>query len=174
MGTLIIFPMTALLIIIFCPESPIWLLSKGMEEEARKALKRLRSVENSDIIQAEFTRIERSIKLMPKANESEETTIFKSIKTNLAILKSPSFFKPFSFLLVIFCITLEWSGFQAIAMYMVPMLKYVCTVCLFEFCRSYVCRTCRIRVDTLYCIPGSGSRDLDPNPNPNLESGSGI
>ena len=90
------------------------------------ALTRLRGAENSDIIRAEFNRISTNLKIIQKENEishQNKKSWISPIKHFFHLLVDPTFIKPFSFLLVVFCLALEWGGFPAIAYYMVPLLK---------------------------------------------------
>ena len=121
-------PAAAFIMLFFCPETPVWLLSKGKNEEAKKVLKRLRGIENTDIIQIEYDRISANICANElgknEQNESSRstTTCMSSIKRFFCLLVDPTFIKPLSFLLVIFCFGFEWTGFPAIGFYMVPLL----------------------------------------------------
>ena len=124
MGVIIVVPATTLFLLFFCPESPVWLLSKGRDEEAKKALTRLRGADNADIIQAEFNRISTNWKIIQKESEIDqnEITLAPKISQFFSLFIDPTFVKPFSYLLMIFCLGFEWTGFPAIGFYMVPLL----------------------------------------------------
>ena len=110
-------PLVSILILIFCPESPVWLMTKERENEAKNSLEKLRGPDNVDIVEAEFNRIKMNIKVEAKEDEVTEK------KNILNTLFDPSFLKPFSLLLLVFCINLEWCGVAAVAFYMVPVLE---------------------------------------------------
>lgn len=111
--------------LLFCPETPVWYVSKGREDEAKLSLSKLRGEQNSDIVQAEFNRISLNCKIMEKEREIHGADVKESVFQEIKSLATdPTFLKPFGFLLVIWCIGFEWSGFPAIAFYMVPLLKY--------------------------------------------------
>ena len=96
--------------------------TKGQKEEARKSLERLRDSINEDVIEAELERISKNIDSDLNENQTAVNNNFQSIKEYFGLLVDPSFMKPISFLIVVFCIALEWSAFSAIAFYMVTIL----------------------------------------------------
>jgi len=122
-GLVAIFPVCCFVMLLFCPETPVWYIIKGREEDAKKALQKLRGDQNADIVDAEFNRISLSFKIIEKEKEinGKKMSTFQEIKS---LCSDVSFLKPFGFLLVIFCVGFEWTGFPAIAFYMVPLLKY--------------------------------------------------
>jgi len=125
-GIVAIAPVSCFVTLLFCPETPVWLLSKGKEEEAKEALTRLRGKDNQDIIQAEFNRISLNLKIQEKERELNQLGSKSSpnkIKEMFRLTSDLTFLKPFGFLLVIFCVGFEWTGLPAIAFYMVPLLK---------------------------------------------------
>ena len=93
----------------------------GREEDAKQSLIKLRGRQNQDIIDAEFNRIALSLKIEEKEMKinaaTEKKGLLDMIPTEL------SFWKPFSFLLLVFPISLEWTGLPAIAFYMVSLLQ---------------------------------------------------
>ena len=93
----------------------------GQKEEARNSLERLRDSINEDVIEAEMERISKNIDSDLNENNTANNN-FQSIKEYFGLLVDPSFMKPISFLIVVFCIALEWSAFSAIAFYMVTIL----------------------------------------------------
>ena len=127
-GGTIFGPIVCFLILLFCPETPTWYISKGRDEEAKEALEKLRGAENQDIIEAEFNRISLNQKIQEKEREidndqEEKLSKVQAFKRKFHLLIDPGFIKPFGFLMLIFLIGLEWGGFPAIAFYMVPLLK---------------------------------------------------
>ena len=50
-------PLICFVLLLFCPESPSWLLSKGNEIEARKSLQKLRGANHEKMIESELFRI---------------------------------------------------------------------------------------------------------------------
>ena len=94
----------------------------GQKEEARNSLERLRDSINEDVIEAELERISKNIDSDLNENQTAANNNFQSIKEYFFLLVDPSFIKPISFLIVVFCIALEWSAFSAIAFYMVTIL----------------------------------------------------
>merc|ERR1712018_383131 len=99
---------------------------------------------HTDIIDAEMFRISMNLKMMAKdydSNDQKSSSIF-------SLLTDSGFWKPLGVLLFVFCIGHEWTGFIAIAFYIVPLLvsaqipldPYWATVLLnsFQFALSLV------------------------------------
>ena len=55
--SLMFLPLMCFVLLLFCPESPSWLLSKGNEIEARKSLQKLRGANHEKMIESELFRI---------------------------------------------------------------------------------------------------------------------
>ena len=55
--SLMFLPLICFVLLLFCPESPSWLLSKGNEIEARKSLQKLRGANHEKMIESELFRI---------------------------------------------------------------------------------------------------------------------
>lgn len=118
-GITALVPLMTILILFFCPESPVWLMTKEREDEAKNSLHKLRGQDNTDIVEAEFNRIKMNVKIEAKEEEAtEKSKIFD-------ILTDPTFTKPFALLFLVFCVNFEWCGLAAVAFYIVPLLKYV-------------------------------------------------
>ena len=110
-------PVICCICLSFCPESPVWYMTKNRLEEAKAVLTKLRGSEAEDIIKIEFDRILYSVKTLQKEDESE-------IKMGLwsKIPKTGSFWKPFGFLVVVFN-ALQWGGLPALGFYMISLLQ---------------------------------------------------
>ena len=63
-GSTIIIPIICFVIVLFCPESSAWLLSKGKEWEARQSLEKLRGANHVGIIDAELFRISATLQMV--------------------------------------------------------------------------------------------------------------
>ena len=123
MGAVVIVPFCCFFILLFSPESPVWYLVKGREEEAKEALKRLRGATNMDVVDAEFNRIMLNLKMEDKEKEMCSTGNDSRLKEYWKVCTDMAFLKPFGFLMVIFLLGMEWTGLPAIAFYMVTLLK---------------------------------------------------
>ena len=101
-------------------------LIKLTRTREHETILRLRGSENMDIVESEYNRIALCIKIEEKENEfnnSSEKTESKFKQMTSKIPTDTSFWKPFGFLMVLFSVGLEWTGFPAIGFYMVPLLK---------------------------------------------------
>ena len=79
-GSTIIIPIICFVIVLFCPESPAWLMSKGKEAEARKSLERLRGAKHVGIIDAELFRISTNLQMMKWDQEDTKVPIIYFIE----------------------------------------------------------------------------------------------
>ena len=113
---------TIFLVAVFVPESPIWLAMHNRIDDARASLTTLRG--NQLVIESELRRIQSSLEEQRKEEylEKEANGCCSGFKEIFDVLKDTTFLKPFSFLLFIFCVGLEWTGLPAIAFYMVGLL----------------------------------------------------
>jgi len=119
-GVTIIAPLTCFILLMMCPESPTWLIFKSDEDEARKALIKLRGqndMDNDIIIQEEFERILVYKELKLQSEEHQES-VLKRVKS----MFDPTFVKPFGFLLVLTIVGVLLCGGPIISYYKVPLL----------------------------------------------------
>ena len=79
-GSTVIIPIICFVIILFCPESPAWLMSKGKEAEARKSLEQLRGAKHVGIIEAELFRISTNLQMMKWDQKDSKGQIIYFIK----------------------------------------------------------------------------------------------
>jgi hypothetical protein len=109
------------LVILFVPESPIWLLMKNKTDEAKASLFKLRG--NMLVVESEFNRMQKGLEQQTSESLSvQEAESCSGLREIVTVLKDKSFLKPFAILLVLFCIGFEWAGLPFIAYYMVGIL----------------------------------------------------
>ena len=104
------------------PETPAWLMSKGREVEAKKALNKLRGKNNSEIINSELDCIKQNMLQAQQNIKNTNTCTLDLVKKYLTILTDSTFMKPFGVLLVIFPYALNWTGIDAVQFYFVSIL----------------------------------------------------
>ena len=120
-GILTMFPLVSFIsVVIFCPESPIWLLTRGKDDQAEKSLILLRGEDT--VVKNELKRI--------KAGLSEVEMAFKvqgghKSGTNemLDLFKDRAFLKPFGILAFLFVFAVNWGGTPALAFYLITLLQ---------------------------------------------------
>ena len=128
-GSILVAPIGCVVLLTFCPETPTWLISQGRDDEAKKALIKLRGISNMDIVEAEFNRIVFNLMLQQKLqlveNNGEEKLPGKleAIKDGCKFFANPTFVKPFAYLCAVFLVGIEMCGFPTIGFYMVPLLQ---------------------------------------------------
>ena len=112
-------PIVCFTCLIFCPESPVWYMTKGMDYEAKKSLIKLRGEENMDIVLREYNRIALNVHApVDEAVETEKNVFQKT----MSLLTDVTFLKPFALLAMIFFLGLGWTGLPAMGFYMTPLL----------------------------------------------------
>lgn len=123
------FPAISVLLVFWLvPDSPVWLLIKNRENDARKALMILRGNEHVADLELKAIRdnLEHQINLEKEVLEEEKrdgTRWYSGLLEIYNSFRDSTFLKPFGVLLVMFCIGLEWAGLPAIAFYMVNLLE---------------------------------------------------
>ena len=112
-------PLVSFGIVFISPESPVWLMTKNREEEARQALVKLRGEHNTDIIADDILRMKANIQKDGDVQELER----KSITGTMALILDPTFLKPF-FVILLFFFCLDWGGAVPIQFYAVSILEH--------------------------------------------------
>ena len=115
-----IIPLMSFIIVSVSPESPVWLLTKNRDKEARQALEKLRGKVNIDIIDDDISRIK--INIQEEEEEVEDKSKLHHIKDLMNCIIDPTFFKPFLLILLLLS-NLDWGGIVPAQFYVVPILK---------------------------------------------------
>lgn len=118
------FPILVIILVtIFVPESPIWLIMNNKHSDAKESLMKLRAG-SKFIVEIESMRMQNALE-QQNAELKEDTTDHEYCSGILEVfnaLRDKCFLKPFMILLVLFCIGFEWAGLPFIAYYMVGIL----------------------------------------------------
>ncbi|KAJ0171209.1 hypothetical protein K1T71_013408 [Dendrolimus kikuchii] len=108
-----VFPALTVVLLLFIPESPTWLISKGSLEDGAKSFCWLRGY--SDEAKVELRAIidsKKAIDANPKP----------SWKDKLNNFKSPELIKPL-FIMIVFYVTCQFSGVNAVAFYSIEIVE---------------------------------------------------
>ena len=107
-----------------CSSDKQMFMLEGRDKEGKQALERLRGANNIDIIEAEFNMIMINLKNEEKEMSiNNESSCKSQMKDMCNFLTDMTFLKPFAYLMFVFLIGMEWTGFPAIAFYMVSLLR---------------------------------------------------
>ncbi|XP_040570679.1 facilitated trehalose transporter Tret1 isoform X2 [Lepeophtheirus salmonis] len=119
---LIALPVLSGIFLFMAPDSPVWLLQKGREEEAFKSLSYFRN----DIfeVEKEMELIKMSF-LATQFNKSESKGFMEESQRKLKRFKSPEFIKPLLICITLTAVFVEWNGIGAISFYMVNFIERV-------------------------------------------------
>ena len=112
-------PLLCGILIIFCPESPPWLVSKGKLDESIRCLTRLRK--DTLVVNEEYERI-----VTNAEKQAKQRNLLKEKSVCIArcsTVRQKTFLKPFSLLVVMMTIGLDFTGDPAISYYLVPVLS---------------------------------------------------
>ena len=115
-----IWPCLTFILLIFCPQSPTWLMIKGRESDAHKSMKRLRG--DKDIIRIELLRIRQNLDNQngQHRNGDHNISLYKRITS---LLLRGTFLRPFLVIIVIYAIGLQWTGPPFLSFYLVYVIK---------------------------------------------------
>lgn len=113
-------PIFCCILMVFCPESPSWLMEKGKSEDSKNSLVRLR--QDVEVVERDIERISSNLekqKLQHHANfhdKSYFTAIF-------GILRQGTFLRPFVLLSVLVTVGLDFTGEPAMSYYLTQTLS---------------------------------------------------
>lgn len=136
------FPVICVIFMFFAPESPTWLAKMGRIEDAKKAFYWCRGHSEEADKELQIL-VERQTIL----NETESKTFCEEIRE----LKKPEFIKPL-IIIVIFFITCQWSGLNAITFYSVSIIRQTLGGHFDEYLAMLIIDTIRVFMSVLACI----------------------
>ncbi|XP_026823244.1 facilitated trehalose transporter Tret1-like [Rhopalosiphum maidis] len=97
-------PITCICLVMLIPESPIWLIAKGKNEKAKKALCWLRGWVNPEIVKTEYLELIRYNELSGIRNDKVNIE-YDSLSSKLSQLKDPSVYRPLGLVMIVFFIS---------------------------------------------------------------------
>ena len=113
-------PLISSILIVFCPESPSWLIGKDKFEESKKSLVRLRK--NIHVVENDLERISSNLekqKLQRQACFHDKSFCVAMF----GILRQGTFLRPFLLLAVLMTIGLDFTGDPAMSYYLTQTLS---------------------------------------------------
>lgn len=115
-------PILAFAMILFLPESPTWLISKGRMVDAEKSLRWLRGWSKKDKVMVEFEQMVRDVTKATKKSSGIPTKLTKRDKfhSGLNYVRRSEVLGPFRMLMILFFITMVSS--------FIPMRPYIIEV----------------------------------------------
>ncbi|XP_041983518.1 facilitated trehalose transporter Tret1-2 homolog [Aricia agestis] len=136
------FPIISVLLLSIVPESPVWLISKGEVDDGIKAFGWLKG--HSDEAKAELKGI---IDKRKAADLEPEPTV----KDRLRTLRSPELLKPL-FIMIIFFITCQFSGVNAVAFYSIEIIEKAVGKGLNHYAAMILIDSVRLVMSVVACI----------------------
>uniref|UniRef100_A0A2S2NU48 Facilitated trehalose transporter Tret1 n=2 Tax=Schizaphis graminum TaxID=13262 RepID=A0A2S2NU48_SCHGA len=97
-------PITCICLVMLIPESPIWLIAKGKNEKAKKALCWVRGWVNPEIVKTEYLELIRYNELSGTRN-GKVNIEYDSLSSKLSQLKDPSVYRPLGLVMIVFFIS---------------------------------------------------------------------
>ena len=124
---------SCILVLIFLPESPVWLLSKGKTEAAKISLSKLRGVPANESlpqeVQNEFHLIEEIVSLKGKHLENEKETFLQMAKSPEVELSTKYEAKSNRYLYLVAFIHNFWTKRNTLVL--IILVKFLLTVVIF-------------------------------------------
>ena len=109
------FALVNIVLLFFVPESPVWLMLKGKEEEAYETLVALRGDEGVADLEYERMRADLANQIRIEiANMKKDVSKWKKMT---GLFRQPSFMKPLTSLIILVILGQELAGFCALAVY---------------------------------------------------------
>ncbi|XP_066148673.1 facilitated trehalose transporter Tret1-2 homolog [Euwallacea fornicatus] len=141
------FPLVSWLLMIFTPESPAWLAQKGLTKNAQRSFFWLRG--SSEEAKHELEQILARQKETQQREQQHgcETGLKKWFKD----VSAPEFWKPVLILLVFF-ITSQWAGVNAVSFYSVSFMKNILGDALNEYLATFIIDCVRLVGSVVACI----------------------
>jgi facilitated trehalose transporter len=112
-------PILCIILIIFCPESPSWLMGKGRSEDSKNCLLRLRC--DISIAQEEFERI--SCNLEKQKQEHYQFQGKSAFLAIFGIMKQSTFLRPFLLLSFLMTVGLDFTGSPSMTYYLTQIFS---------------------------------------------------
>ncbi|KAL1502547.1 hypothetical protein ABEB36_007673 [Hypothenemus hampei] len=136
-------PLISYILMIFTPESPAWLAQNGLIEEARQAFYWLRGVSDESSKELE--------QILAKYKERNQEEVLRNFKSYLQELLNPEFWKPMVVLLVFF-ITSQWAGVNAVNFYSVTLMKETLGDSMDEYLATFIIDCIRLVASIVACF----------------------
>lgn len=125
------------------PESPVWLMQRGLTDRAERSWLWLRGP--SDQSRQELGQ------MLAKNKENKHLDRCQTIKGGLKELRAPEFWKPMGILLVFF-VTSQWAGVNGVNFYSVSFMKNTLGNSVDEYLATFIVDCLRLVSSIVSCI----------------------
>ncbi|RZB45726.1 Sugar tr and/or MFS 1 domain containing protein [Asbolus verrucosus] len=136
------FPIICIILMFFVPESPTWLAKTGKIEEAKSAFRWCRGYSDEATKELEVLLSRQQL-----LNDEKKKNIIDVIKD----LNKPEFIKPLM-IIMIFFITCQWSGLNAITFYSVSIIQQTLGGNFDEYLAMLIIDGIRVFMSVFACI----------------------
>ncbi|XP_075986966.1 facilitated trehalose transporter Tret1-2 homolog isoform X2 [Anticarsia gemmatalis] len=136
------FPVLAILLLTFIPESPVWLVAQGRLEDGIKAFYWLRGYGDDAKME---------LKGILDSKKSADNEPQMSLKEKLISLKRPELIKPL-FIMILFFMTCQFSGVNAVAFYSIEIVEKAVGKGIDHYLAMLIIDSLRVVMSIVACV----------------------
>ncbi|XP_049881497.1 facilitated trehalose transporter Tret1-2 homolog [Pectinophora gossypiella] len=137
-----LFPVLSIFLLMLVPESPTWLIAKGQLEDGVRSFHWLRGFDDS---------AKTELKGLVDRQKAQDSEPQMSLKEKLINLKSPELLKPL-FIMIIFFITCQFSGVNAVAFYSIEIVEKAVGTGMDRYMAMLLIDALRVVMSVVACV----------------------